>query len=134
MVVQLVDDLSEGEIGYGAGGTVKFAIDQVGYEIDLSGQHGEQLRAALQRRRRPHLRWLAVATDLVDAVFRAAAYPATGQEMAQTLRAAGSTAFALCAHDHRKLGVAALDLLPGRRDLADELVFSHVRALQCCAY
>lgn len=47
-MVQLVDDLDGGEIEDGAGGTVKFALDQVGYEIDLSAQHGEQLRAALQ--------------------------------------------------------------------------------------
>lgn len=30
------------------GGTVRLAHDQVSYEIDLSAQHGEQLRAALQ--------------------------------------------------------------------------------------
>lgn len=48
VVVQLVDDLDGGEIEDGAGGTVQFALDQVDYEIDLSAQHGDELRAALQ--------------------------------------------------------------------------------------
>lgn len=48
VVVQLVDDLDGSEIEDGDGGTVAFALDQVSYEIDLSGEHGEQLRAALQ--------------------------------------------------------------------------------------
>ena len=48
VVVQLVDDLDGGDIEDGAGGTVRFALDQVDYEIDLGAHHGEQLRAALQ--------------------------------------------------------------------------------------
>lgn len=48
VVVQLVDDLDGREIEDDGGGTVTFALDQVSYEIDLSAQHGEQLRAALE--------------------------------------------------------------------------------------
>lgn len=49
VVVQLVDDLDGREIADDdGGGTVKLALDQVSYEIDLSAQHGEQLRAELQ--------------------------------------------------------------------------------------
>ncbi len=32
----------------GDGGTVRYALDQVQYEIELSAQHGDELRAALQ--------------------------------------------------------------------------------------
>lgn len=48
VVVQLVDDLEGREIEDGDGGTVSFALDQVGYEIDLSAQHSDELRAELQ--------------------------------------------------------------------------------------
>lgn len=48
VVVQLVDDLDGREIEDDHGGTVTFALDQVSYEIDLSAQHGDELRAALQ--------------------------------------------------------------------------------------
>lgn len=48
VVVQLVDDLDGSEIVEGEGGTMTFALDQVSYEIDLSAQHGDELRAALQ--------------------------------------------------------------------------------------
>lgn len=48
VVVQLVDDLDGRDIEDGTGGTVKFSLDQVGFEIDLSVQHRDELRAVLQ--------------------------------------------------------------------------------------
>ncbi|MDQ3616163.1 MAG: Lsr2 family protein [Actinomycetota bacterium] len=41
--VVLVDDID----GSDADETVRFGIDGVGYEIDLSGQHADELRTAL---------------------------------------------------------------------------------------
>lgn len=48
VVVQLVDDLDGREIEDGDGGILRFALDQLGYEIDLSAQHGDELPSALQ--------------------------------------------------------------------------------------
>lgn len=48
VVLQLVDDLDGREIEDGAGGTVKFSLDQVDFEIDLSIQHRDEVRAVLQ--------------------------------------------------------------------------------------
>ncbi|WP_341927532.1 histone-like nucleoid-structuring protein Lsr2 [Nocardioides psychrotolerans] len=39
VVVQLVDDLDGRDIEDGTWCTVKFSLDQVGFEIDLSVQH-----------------------------------------------------------------------------------------------
>ena len=46
-VVQLVDDLTGEEIKQGTGATVKFAIDGVTYELDLSEQNAAKMRDAL---------------------------------------------------------------------------------------
>ena len=43
----LVDDLDGTEIVPGAGRTVKFAFDGVDYEIDLTDEHTDEMRAAL---------------------------------------------------------------------------------------
>ncbi len=48
VVLQLVDDLDGREIEDGAGGTVKFSLDQVDFEIDLSIQHRDEVHAVLQ--------------------------------------------------------------------------------------
>ena len=40
-----VDDIDGGA----AEGTVRFALDGTDYEIDLSGKHGDELRAALRK-------------------------------------------------------------------------------------
>jgi hypothetical protein len=46
-IVQLVDDLTNEAIEDGAGDTVTFALDGVSYAIDLSSQHADEFRAAL---------------------------------------------------------------------------------------
>lgn len=43
-ITRLIDDLDKGE----ANETVKFGLDGVQYEIDLSAQNADKLRAALQ--------------------------------------------------------------------------------------
>lgn len=48
IIYQLVDDLDGQVLNPGEGETVRFAVDGKSYEIDLSGAHAEQLRAALQ--------------------------------------------------------------------------------------
>src|SRR3954449_13538694 len=48
-IVRLVDDLDDTEIVDGAGETVNFALDGRRYEIDLTNQHADDLRAALDR-------------------------------------------------------------------------------------
>ena len=48
-VIRLVDDLDDTEIVDGAGETVSFALDGRQYEIDLTNQHSDDLRAALDR-------------------------------------------------------------------------------------
>jgi hypothetical protein len=48
-VVRLVDDLDDTEIVDGAGETVNFALDGRQYEIDLTNEHADDLRAALDR-------------------------------------------------------------------------------------
>ena len=52
-VVRLVDDLDDTEIVDGAGETVNFALDGRQYEIDLTNEHADDLRAALDRHVRP---------------------------------------------------------------------------------
>ena len=46
-IVQLVDDLTNEPIEDGDGETVTFALDGVNYAIDLSTQHADELRSAL---------------------------------------------------------------------------------------
>jgi hypothetical protein len=48
-VIRLVDDLDNSEIVDGAGQTVSFALDGRQYEIDLTNEHADELRAALDR-------------------------------------------------------------------------------------
>ena len=48
-VVRLVDDLDDTEIVDGAGQAVRFALDGRQYEIDLTNEHAEEMRAALER-------------------------------------------------------------------------------------
>jgi hypothetical protein len=48
-VVRLVDDLDDTEISDGAGQTVSFALDGRQYEIDLTNEHADEMRAALER-------------------------------------------------------------------------------------
>lgn len=47
IVVQFVDDLDGTQLADGAGGTVSFALDGTSYEIDLSNDNADKLRAAL---------------------------------------------------------------------------------------
>jgi Lsr2 len=46
-IVQLVDDLTQEPIDDGAGETVRFSLDGVGYTIDLTSSHADDLRNAL---------------------------------------------------------------------------------------
>lgn len=48
VVTQLVDDIDGTVLDDGSGETVKFALDENAYEIDLSDKHASQLRAALE--------------------------------------------------------------------------------------
>lgn len=48
-IVQLVDDLDGKELAEGKGETVRFGLDGVEYELDLSNQHAKQLRKALEQ-------------------------------------------------------------------------------------
>ena len=48
-VIRLVDDLDDTEIVDGGGGTVNFALDGRRYEIDLTNDHADEMRAALDR-------------------------------------------------------------------------------------
>jgi hypothetical protein len=46
-IVQLVDDLTNQPIEEGAGETVTFALDGVSYAIDLTAEHADGMRSAL---------------------------------------------------------------------------------------
>jgi hypothetical protein len=46
-IVQLVDDLTQEPIDEGAGESVRFSLDGVGYTIDLTSEHADELRNAL---------------------------------------------------------------------------------------
>jgi Lsr2 len=46
-IVQLVDDLTQEPIDEGAGESVRFSLDGVGYTIDLTNEHADELRNAL---------------------------------------------------------------------------------------
>ena len=48
-VIRLVDDLDDTEIVDGAGQTVSFGLDGRQYEIDLTNEHADELRVALDR-------------------------------------------------------------------------------------
>ena len=48
-VIRLVDDLNDSEIVDGGGETVNFALDGRRYEIDLTNDHADEMRAALDR-------------------------------------------------------------------------------------
>ena len=46
-IVQLVDDLTQEPIEEGAGESVRFSLDGVGYTIDLTSEHADEFRNAL---------------------------------------------------------------------------------------
>jgi Lsr2 len=46
-IVQLVDDLTQEPIEEGEGESVRFSLDGVGYTIDLTSQHADELRTVL---------------------------------------------------------------------------------------
>lgn len=46
-IVQLVDDLTQEPIEEGAGESVRFSLDGVGYTIDLTTEHADEFRGAL---------------------------------------------------------------------------------------
>jgi Lsr2 len=46
-IVQLVDDLTQEPIEEGAGESVRFSLDGVGYTIDLTNEHADEFRTAL---------------------------------------------------------------------------------------
>ena len=46
-IVQLVDDLTQEPIEEGAGESVRFSLDGVGYTIDLTTEHADEFRNAL---------------------------------------------------------------------------------------
>jgi GNAT superfamily N-acetyltransferase len=46
-IVQLVDDLTQEPIEEGAGESVRFSLDGVGYTIDLTNEHADELRNLL---------------------------------------------------------------------------------------
>ncbi len=48
-VLRLVDDLDDTEIVDGGGETVDFALDGHRYELDLTNDHANEMRAALDR-------------------------------------------------------------------------------------
>jgi len=48
-VIRVVDDLDDTQIVDGAGETVQFALDGRQYEIDLTNDHADEMRAALGR-------------------------------------------------------------------------------------
>ena len=48
IVYQIVDDIDGTTLDEGLGETVKFGLDGVEYEIDLSDEHAAELRAALE--------------------------------------------------------------------------------------
>lgn len=52
IVYQIVDDIDGSTLEEGVGETVKFGLDGVDYEIDLSDEHAAELRAVLE----PYLR------------------------------------------------------------------------------
>ena len=46
-IVQLVDDLTQEPIDEGAGQSVRFSLDGVGYTIDLTDDHAQEFRGVL---------------------------------------------------------------------------------------
>ena len=48
-VIRLIDDLDGAELVDGAGETVTFGFDGGQYEIDLTNDHADEMRAALDR-------------------------------------------------------------------------------------
>ena len=46
-IVQLVDDLTQEPIEEGRGESVRFSLDGVGYTIDLTNEHADELRTVL---------------------------------------------------------------------------------------
>jgi Lsr2 len=48
-LVVLVDDLTDEPLAEGRGQTVRFSLDGVDYEIDLSKEHADELRGAFKR-------------------------------------------------------------------------------------
>ena len=46
-IVQLVDDLTQEPIEEGAGESVRFSLDGVGYTIDLTNEHADEFRSLL---------------------------------------------------------------------------------------
>ncbi|NLT25522.1 MAG: Lsr2 family protein [Microbacteriaceae bacterium] len=49
IIYQIVDDIDGTELPEGAGETVKFSLDGVDYEIDLSDDNAAELRGALEQ-------------------------------------------------------------------------------------
>jgi len=47
-IVEIVDDISGERLAEGAGRTVAFAFDGAQYEIDLTHEHADELREALE--------------------------------------------------------------------------------------
>ncbi|QCR19860.1 histone-like nucleoid-structuring protein Lsr2 [Agrococcus sp. SGAir0287] len=47
-IVEIVDDISGERLADGAGRTVAFSLDGAQYEIDLTHEHADELRAALE--------------------------------------------------------------------------------------
>jgi hypothetical protein len=48
-IIRIIDDLDDTEIVDGTGETVRFGLDGREYEIDLTQEHADELRAALDR-------------------------------------------------------------------------------------
>jgi hypothetical protein len=48
-IVQLVDDLTGEDLSGGAGGTLRFGLDGISYEIDLSTRNAAAMRESLAR-------------------------------------------------------------------------------------
>jgi hypothetical protein len=46
-IVQLVDDLTQEPIEEGAGESVRFSLDGIGYTIDLTNEHADEFRNLL---------------------------------------------------------------------------------------
>ncbi|WP_144721417.1 histone-like nucleoid-structuring protein Lsr2 [Agrococcus jejuensis] len=73
-IVEIVDDISGERLADGAGRTVAFAFDGAQYEIDLTHEHADELREALEP-------WIA-ASRRVSATSRASSPRRSGSSRA----------------------------------------------------